>query len=109
MTLTEISFGISILFGLHILIKGLMKKTIPAFSVLIHLFAFLIGFILFTSSGEIWGNTVSALTTISLLIAFIGGFYYLMNITISSKSPLNLLGIGYLAFLCLALLLLIIG
>ncbi len=108
MAFPEIAFAISLLFGLHVLIYFLLSKPVPVFSVLIHLFGFLIGFILLTTSGDTWENVVLSISSGLLILAFFGGFLFLLFDTISFTPPSKLLGVGYMALLAIGLVLMII-
>jgi hypothetical protein len=109
MVFTEIAFAISLFFGLHVLIYFLLSRPVPVFSVLLHLFGFLIGFILLTTSGDTWENGVLSLSSALLILAFMGGFLFLLLDTVSFKPPSKLLGIGYMTFLTIGLVLLFIN
>lgn len=108
MIFPEIAFAISILFGLHVLIYSLLKKPTPVISVLLHIFGFLVGFILLTTSGDTWENGVLSASSALLIIAFFSGFLFLLFDTISIKPPSKLLGVGYMTLLAIGLVLLII-
>ena len=108
MIFPEIAFAISLLFGLHVLIYFLLSKPVPVFSVILHLFGFLIGFILLTTSGDTWENGVLSASSALLILAFIGGFLFLLFDTISFKPPSKLLGVGYITLLAIGLVLLIV-
>ncbi|MEJ2616000.1 MAG: hypothetical protein P8Z35_13665 [Ignavibacteriaceae bacterium] len=108
MIFPEIAFAISLLFGLHVLIQFLLKKPAPVFSVLLHIFGFLVGFILLTTSGDTWENGVLSASSALLIVAFFSGFMFLLLDTISFKPPSKLLGVGYMTLLAVGLILMII-
>ena len=109
MNFPEIAFAISLFFGLHVLIYFLLSKPVPVLSLLIHLFGFLIGFILLTTSGDTWENLTLSLSSASLLLAFLGGFLFLIQDAFSIKPPSKLLGFGYITLLAAGFVLLVIG
>ena len=109
MVFPEIAFAISIFFGLHVLIFFFLSKPVPVFSILLHLFGFLIGFILLTTSGNTWENGILSLSSASLILAFLGGFLFLVEDALSVKPPSKLLGVGYMTLLAAGLVLLVIG
>jgi len=108
MIFPEIAFAISLLFGLHVLTYFFLKKPTPVLSVLLHLFGFLAGFILLTTSGDTWENGVLSVSSALLIIAFFSGFLFLVLDTISFKPPSKLLGVGYMTLLAVGLVLMII-
>ena len=108
MEFLEIAFAVSLLFGLHVLIYFLLSKPVPILSLLLHLFGFLIGFILLTTSGDTWENGILSLSSALLILAFFGGFIFLLFDAVSFKPPSKLLGIGYMSFLAIGLILLFI-
>jgi hypothetical protein len=108
MTFPEVAFIISLVFGLHVLISFFSSRPVPIFSILLHLFGFLIGFILLYTSGEAWNSTAMSIGSISFLLAFLGGFLFLVEDAIAIKPPSKLLGVGYMTLLTVGLILLII-
>ncbi len=108
MVFPEIAFAISIIFGMHVLIYFFLSKPVPVLSVLLHLFGFLVGFILLTTSGDTWENWVLSISSGFLILAFMGGFLFLVLDTISFKPPSKLLGVGYMMFLAVGWILMII-
>ena len=108
MIFPEIAFAISLLFGLHVLIHFFLKKPVPFFSVLLHIFGFLAGFILLTTSGDTWENGVLSASSALLIAAFFSGFMFLLLDSISFKPPSKLLGAGYMTLLAIGLVLMII-
>jgi hypothetical protein len=108
MLFPEIAFGISLFFGLHVLLYFFLAKPTPVLSLLLHLFGFLIGFILLTTSGDTWQNGVLSASSAAFILAFFAGFYFLMQDAISFRPPSKLLGVGYMTLLTAGLILLII-
>jgi hypothetical protein len=108
MAFPEVAFAISLVFGLHVLISLFLSRPVPVFSILLHLFGFLIGFILINTSGDAWNNTVMTIGSISFILAFAGGFLFLVEDAIAVKPPSKFLGVGYMTLLTVGLILLII-
>ena len=109
MVYPEIALAISILFGLHVLLHALLSKSVPVISIILHLFGFLVAFILITTSGDTWENGILSLSSAALILAFLGGFFFLVQDALSFKPPSKLLGVGYMTLLAAGFVLLVIG
>ena len=109
MIFPEIAFAISLFFGLHVLLYLFLSKPVPVFSVLLHLFGFLIGFILLTTSDNTWTDGILSIGSGALILAFLGGFLFLIQDVLSFKPPSKLLGVGYMTLLAVGFVLLVIG
>jgi hypothetical protein len=109
MVFPEIAFAVSLLFGLHVLVYFFLKKPVPVFSILLHLFGFLVGFIVLTTSGDTWKDGILSASSAMLILAFLGGFLFLVEDALSIKPPSKLLGVGYITLLAVGFVLLVIG
>lgn len=103
----EVFFGISILFGLHVLLNFFGSKELPAFSLGFHIFFFIVGLILILVPGDlIKGGSVSA-SAIFFCLAFAGGAVFVFLDAFGTKAPSKLLGVGYMACTIIGLVLLL--
>lgn len=103
----EIFFGISILFGIHVLINSLGNKTLPALSLGFHIFFFVVGLILIIVPGYLISGGVLSLSAALFCIAFVGGIIFVFEDAFNDKRPSKLLGVGYMACSIVGLLLLL--
>lgn len=103
----EIFFGISILFGLHVLINFLGNKSLPALSLGFHIFFFVVGLILIVTPGYLTSGGLLSLSSALFCIAFAGGIIFVFEDAFSVKPPSKLLGVGYIACTIAGLMLLL--
>ena len=91
-----IMFGISTLFGLHILYNLFAKKETPITSVVIHIFAFLSGFMLVNIPGDLYkGGDLTVAAILSWVALFLGAVFLFKDV-LSTKRPSLMLGFFYI-------------
>ena len=96
MTAPAIMFAVSFLFGLHILFNLFTGKDTPITSVVIHIFAFLSGFMVINIPGDLYkGGDLTAAAILSWLALFIG-VVFLFKDVLSKKKPASYLGVIYM-------------
>ena len=96
MTAPAIMFAVSFLFGLHILFNLFTGKDTPITSVVIHIFAFLSGFMVINIPGDLYkGGDLTAAAILSWLALFIGAVFLFKDV-LSKKKPASYLGVIYM-------------
>ena len=96
MTAPAIMFSVSFLFGLHILFNLFTGKDTPITSVIIHIFAFLSGFMVINIPGDLYkGGDLTAAAVVTWLALFIGAVFLFKDV-LSKKSPSSVLGVVYI-------------
>jgi hypothetical protein len=91
-----ILFGISLVFGLHILLNLLRNKETPITSVIFHIFTFLSGFMLVNIPGDLYkGGDLTVAALVSWLALFVGSVFLFKDV-LSKKRPSALLGFTYI-------------
>ena len=94
-----IMFGISFIFGLHILFNLFTGKDTPVYTVMLHVLSFLAGFMIINIPGALYmgGNlTIAAIVT---WIALFSGFIFLFKDLFGKKRPPAFLGIFYMVLI----------
>lgn len=95
MTAPAIMFAVSFLFGLHILFNLFTGKDTPITSVIIHIFAFLSGFMVINIPGDLYkGGDLTAAAVVTWLALFIGAVFLFRDV-LSKKRPSSVLGVVY--------------
>jgi hypothetical protein len=96
MTAPAIMFAVSFLFGLHILFNLFTGKDTPITSVVIHIFAFLSGFMVINIPGDLYkGGDLTAAAVLTWLALFIGAVFLFKDV-LSTKRPSSVLGVVYI-------------
>ncbi len=96
MTAPAIMFAVSFLFGLHILFNLFTGKDTPITSVIIHIFAFLSGFMVINIPGDLYkGGDLTAAAVVTWLALFIGAVFLFKDV-LSKKRPSSVLGVVYI-------------
>ena len=96
MTAPAIMFAVSFLFGLHILFNLFTGKDTPITSVVIHIFAFLSGFMVINIPGDLYkGGDLTAASILTWAALFIGSVFLFKDV-LSKKRPSSLLGVVYI-------------
>lgn len=91
-----IMFAVSFLFGLHILFNLFTGRKTPVGSVIIHIFAFLSGFMVINIPGDLYkGGDLTAAAAVTWL-ALIPGAVFLFKDVLSNKKPSSYLGVIYI-------------
>lgn len=91
-----IMFAVSFLFGLHILFNLFTGRETPVTSVIIHIFAFLSGFMIINIPGDLYkGGDLTAAAVVTW-IALIPGAVFIFKDVLSKKKPSSFLGIIYM-------------
>lgn len=91
-----IMFAVSFLFGLHILFNLFTGRDAPIASVIIHIFAFLSGFMVVNIPGDLYkGGDLTAAAILSWLALFIGAVFLFKDV-LSKKKPSSFLGVIYI-------------
>lgn len=91
-----IMFAVSFLFGLHILFNLFTGKETPVTSVIIHIFAFLSGFMVINIPGDLYkGGDLTAAAIVTWIALFLG-FVFLFKDVLSKKKPSSFLGVIYI-------------
>jgi len=96
MTAPVITFAISFIFGLHILFNLFTGKDTPIYSVIIHIFAFLAGFMVVNIPGDLYKGGFLTVTAILTWAALFIGAVFLFKDVLSPKRPSSYLGIIYI-------------
>ena len=96
MTAPIIMFGISFILGLHILFNLITGKETPIGSVIVHIFAFLSGFMIINIPGDLYKGGDLTIAAILTWVALFSGAVFLFKDVISKKRPRAILGIFYL-------------
>ncbi|HKB84845.1 MAG TPA: hypothetical protein VKD08_01655 [Ignavibacteriaceae bacterium] len=96
MTAPVIMFAISFIFGLHILFNLFTGKDTPIYSVIIHIFAFLAGFMVVNIPGDLYKGGFLTVTAILTWAALFIGAVFLFKDVLSPKRPSSYLGIIYI-------------
>lgn len=96
MTAPAIMFAVSFIFGLHILFNLFTGRETPITSVIIHIFAFLSGFMVINIPGDLYkGGDLTAASIVTWLALFIGAVFLFKDV-LSKKRPSSILGVVYL-------------
>ncbi len=96
MTAPAIMFAVSFLFGLHILFNLFTGKDTPITSVVIHIFAFLSGFMVTNIPGDLYkGGDLTAAAVLTWLALFLGAVFLFKDV-LSKKRPSSVLGVVYI-------------
>jgi len=91
-----IMFGISFLFGIHILFNLFTGREAPVTSVIIHIFAFLSGFMIINIPGDLYKGGDLTAAAIVTWIALFAGSVFLFKDVLSKKKPSSFLGVFYI-------------
>lgn len=91
-----IMFAVSFLFGLHILFNLFTGREAPVASVIIHIFAFLSGFMVVNIPGDIYKGGDLTAAAIVTWIALFPGSVFLFKDMLTKKKPSSILGIIYI-------------
>ncbi len=91
-----IMFAVSILFGLHILFNLFTKREPPITSVVIHIFAFLSGFMIINIPGDLYKGGDLTAGSITTWVALFVGAVFLFKDVLSKKRPSSVLGVVYI-------------
>lgn len=96
MTAPAIMFAISFLFGLHILYNFFAGRETPIASVIIHIFAFLSGFMVINIPGDLYkGGDLTAAAVVTWIALFLGAVFLFKDV-LSKKKPSSFLGVTYI-------------
>ena len=96
MSAPSIMFAISFVFGLHILFNLVTNKETPIGSVIVHIFAFLSGFMLVNIPGDLYkGGNLTAAAIVTWIALFIGAVFLFKDV-LSKKKPSAFLGVIYI-------------
>ncbi len=91
-----IMFSVSFLFGLHILFNLFTGKDAPITSVIIHIFAFLAGFMVINIPGDLYkGGDLTAASILTWLALFVGAVFLFKDV-LAKKRPSSILGVVYI-------------
>ncbi len=91
-----IMFAVSFLFGLHILFNLFTGKDAPIASVVLHIFAFLSGFMIINIPGDLYkGGDLTAAAILTWLALFIGAVFLFKDV-LSKNRPSSILGVVYI-------------
>jgi hypothetical protein len=96
MTAPVIMFGISFVLGLHILFNLITGKDTPVTSVIIHIFAFLSGFMIINIPGDLYKGGDLTVAAIVTWIALVCGAVFLFRDVLGKKKPPVVLGAFYI-------------
>ena len=96
MTAPAIMFTVSFIFGLHILFNLFTGRETPITSVIIHIFAFLAGFMVINIPGDLYkGGDLTAASIVTWLALFTGAVFLFKDV-LSKKRPSSILGVVYI-------------
>ena len=96
MYVPAIMFAVSFLFGLHILFNLFTGRETPIGSVVIHIFAFLSGFMVINIPGDLYkGGDLTAAAVVTWMALFIGAVFLFKDV-LSIKKPSSYLGVIYI-------------
>jgi hypothetical protein len=105
----ELFFSISFLGGLHVLFNFFTDKPLPAYSLAFHIFFFLAGLMLMLVPGYLIQGGILSFSALCFILAFAGGIIFTIYNSFSEVKPSKFLGIGYMSFLIIGLILLIVS
>jgi hypothetical protein len=91
-----IMFGVSFLFGLHILFNLFTGREAPIASIIIHMFAFLSGFMVVNIPGNLYKGGDLTIASILTWVALFPGAVFLFKDVLSKRKPSSFLGIIYI-------------
>ncbi len=96
MSAPAIMFALSFLFGLHILFNLFTGRDAPITSVVLHIFAFLSGFMIINIPGDLYkGGDLTAAAVLTWLALFIGAVFLFKDV-LSKTRPSSILGVVYI-------------
>jgi len=96
MSAPAIMFAVSFLFGLHILYNLFTGRETPVASVIIHIFAFLSGFMVINIPGDLYkGGDLTAAAIVTWAALFLGAVFLFKDV-LSKKKPSSFLGVIYI-------------
>lgn len=96
MSAPAIMFAVSFLFGLHILYNLFTGRETPIYSVIIHIFAFLSGFMVINIPGDLYkGGDLTAAAIVTWVALFLGAVFLFKDV-LSKKKPSSFLGVIYI-------------
>jgi hypothetical protein len=104
----ELFFSISLLGGLHVMFNFFREKPLPVYSLAFHIFFFLAGMMLMLVPGYLVQGGILSISALCFILAFIGGIIFTIYNSFSEIRPSKFLGIGYMSFLIIGLILLIV-
>lgn len=91
-----IMFGISFILGLHILFNLYSGKETPITSVVIHIFAFLSGFMIINIPGDLYKGGDLTVAAILTWAALFFGAVFLFKDVLGQRKPSVILGTFYI-------------
>jgi hypothetical protein len=96
MTAPIIMLSISFVLGLHILFNLFSGRETPVTSVIIHIFAFLAGFMIINIPGDLYKGGDLTIAAILTWLALFSGAVFLFTDVIGKKKPSVILGTFYI-------------